>query len=472
MRLGSLIDEIARQAERAADTVSERLFEPTIRLGVSGLSRSGKTVFITSLVANLLDRGRMPQFSAAAQGRIISVFLQPQPDDTVPRFAYEAHLAAMTGAQPVWPQSTRSVSQLRLSFRVQPKGIISGMRGPRTVHLDIVDYPGEWLLDLPLLGLNFAKWSEQSLALAKGRETHAKKFMELVSGANTSAQLDESLAQNLAQTFTRYLSASRDAGYSACSPGRFLMPGDLEGSPALTFCPLPEGVDKRGSLYREFSRRYEAYKAKVIKPFFRDHFAKIDRQVVLIDVLGAVHHGPRAVEDLKAAMVDVLQAFKPGRNTWLGSVLGQKRVEKILFAATKADHLHHFQHKRLDALVQAMVRSAKDRAEFSGAKTGSVALASLRATVEESRKHNGTVLDCVRGTLMETGTEALMYAGELPEDPADLLNTAQSGADKWLDADYAVMQFSPAKVRLKQGMGPPHIRLDKAAEFLLGDRLI
>lgn len=471
MILGSLIDEIARQAERATDTVSERLFEPTIRLGVSGLSRAGKTVFITSLVANLLDRGRMPQFSAAAQGRINSVFLQPQPDDTVPRFAYEAHLAAMTGAKPVWPQSTRSVSQLRLSFRVHPKGIIAGLRGPKTVHLDIVDYPGEWLLDLPLLNLSFEKWSEQSLTLAKGRETHAKKFLKLMSDADTSAQLDELLAQNLAQAFTEYLSESRNVGYSACAPGRFLMPGDLEGSPALTFCPLPMGVDKRGSLYREFSRRYEAYKAKVIKPFFRDHFARIDRQIVLVDVLGAVHHGPKAVADLKMAMVDVLQAFKPGKNTWLGSVLGQKRVEKILFAATKADHLHHSQHNRLEALMQAMVRAAKDRAEFSGAKTSSVALASLRTTIEESRKHNGTVLDCVRGTLLDTGKEALMYAGELPEDPTELLNAVQAGADKWLEADYSVMRFAPAKISMKQGMGPPHIRLDKAVEFLLGDRL-
>jgi predicted YcjX-like family ATPase len=33
------------------------------------------------------------------------------------------------------------------------------------------------------------------------------------------------------------------------------------------------------------------------------------------------------------------------------------------------------------------------------------------------------------------------------------------------------MNFAPAHLTLKQGEGPPHIRLDKAAEFLLGDRL-
>mgnify|MGYP002130546617 CR=1 FL=1 len=44
------------------------LSDPVIRLGVTGLSRAGKTVFITSLVANLLDRGRMAALRAGLEG--------------------------------------------------------------------------------------------------------------------------------------------------------------------------------------------------------------------------------------------------------------------------------------------------------------------------------------------------------------------------------------------------------------------
>ena len=32
------------------------------------------------------------------------------------------------------------MSELRLSFRVQPEGIFGALGGPRTIHLDIVDY--------------------------------------------------------------------------------------------------------------------------------------------------------------------------------------------------------------------------------------------------------------------------------------------------------------------------------------------
>ena len=119
--LTTIADGVADVAQGIYDTGASLLGEPTIRLGVTGLARSGKTVFISSLVANLLDRGRMPHLLAASEGRIAAAYLQPQPDDTIPRFDYEAHMAALLGSPPAWPESTRMVSELRVSLRVRPK---------------------------------------------------------------------------------------------------------------------------------------------------------------------------------------------------------------------------------------------------------------------------------------------------------------------------------------------------------------
>lgn len=469
--IGDIADGLTRGVETTLSTVSEAFFEPVIRLGVTGLSRAGKTVFITSLVANLLDRNRMPGLLAAADGGIRAAYLQPQPDDTVPRFDYEAHLAAMTGPGPHWPESTRAVSELRLSIRVQPGGLVGGLRGPRTVHLDIVDYPGEWLLDLSLLDKSYSKWSSETLSRIAPRES-AAAFLGKLDDTDPKGRLEETEARALADAFTGYLHAARAAGLSDCTPGRFLLPGDLAGSPVLTFAPLPDpGSAPRGSLWREFDRRFEAYKREVVKPFFRDHFSRIDRQVVLVDALGAIHAGPRAVEDLRLAMTDILGAFRPGRNAFLTQLLLGRRVERILFAATKADHLHHRQHAQLTAIMEALMRDAKDRADFAGADTRAMSLASLRATTEDTVEHEGRSLDVVRGILAETGKRAAMYPGKLPDDPAKLLSPARQGAEKWLDADYSVMTFAPQPVSLKPGEGPPHIRLDTAAQFLFGDRL-
>ena len=469
--LSGITDGISRQIEGAVASVSGVFFEPVLRLGVTGLSRAGKTVFITGLVANLLDRGRMLQLSAQAQGRIEAVYLQPQPDDTLPRFAYEDHLAALTGDDPRWPQSTRAVSELRLSFRVRPSGLFGSLTGPRVVHVDIVDYPGEWLLDLALLDKTYAEWSETTLdRIAKRAE--AADFMATARAEDGSLRLVETKAQALAASFTAYLTAARAAGWSDCTPGRFLLPGDLAGSPVLTFAPLPQPADTpRNSLWREMQRRYDAYKSRVVQPFFRDHFARIDRQIVLVDVLGAIHQGPRAVEDLRRTMAEVLAAFRPGRNGWLTGLLGGKRVEKILFAATKADHLHHSQHPALTAIMQAMLREAQSRADFAGAETMAISIASMRCTVEETLTRDGVALDAVRGRQLATGKQVAMYPGQLPSDPARLLSPAREGAEKWLDADYGLMAFAPARSSLRPGEGPPHIRLDRAAEFLIGDRL-
>lgn len=43
---------------------------PTLRLGVTGLSRAGKTIFTTALIHALTQSARMPVFEAAQSGRI------------------------------------------------------------------------------------------------------------------------------------------------------------------------------------------------------------------------------------------------------------------------------------------------------------------------------------------------------------------------------------------------------------------
>ncbi len=61
-----------------------------------------------------------------------------------------------------WPNSTVDISELRLVIDYQRQN-----GATRTLTLDIVDYPGEWLLDLPLLNKSYEQWSAESLALSR-----------------------------------------------------------------------------------------------------------------------------------------------------------------------------------------------------------------------------------------------------------------------------------------------------------------
>ena len=475
--IASLADDVLRLAEDTAQRAGE-VFEPALRIGVTGLNRSGKTVFITSLIANMLARGRMTRLSAQAQGRIEAAMLRPQPDADVPRFEYEDHLAALTGSEPSWPDSTRRTSEIRLSVRFRQTGLIGGLResmlGPGSLHLDIIDYPGEWLLDLPLLNKSWAEWATEALSLARspGRAPLAKDFLRWIDEIKTDPAKDELAAKKGAERFGTYLKAAREAGFSAVAPGRFLMPGDLEGTPALTFAPIDPADGKNAFLNKLMRQRFEAYKRVVVRPFFKDHFARLDRQIVMVDALSAINAGPEAVADLRKAMSEILDCFRHGENTWLSSIMG-KRIERLLFAATKADHIHHTQHNRLEAILDTLVRESIQKAEYRGANVKSVALASLRATQEQTIKENGETLDCIRGRDAASGEELTVFPGALPENPLSILKAARTGQGEgdWLAEDFGFHRFDPPQIPSRIGFGPPHLRLDLAAEFLFGDKL-
>jgi uncharacterized protein len=484
------IAEEARLTARALFDFADHIVHPTVRLGVTGLSSAGKTVFVTALVHNLVDGGRLPVFEPMASGRIARVRLQPQPDDAVPRFDYESHVRSLI-AERRWPESTRRVSELRLVIEYQSS---TGGARHRTLTLDIVDYPGEWLLDLPLLATSYAEWSAHALGLSRAgpRRILSAAWHAHLAGLDPEGPEDEQAALNAARLFTDYLRACRDERYalSLLPPGRFLMPGDLAGSPALTFAPLElsnEGPGPRGSLRSMMERRFEAYKDVVVRPFFRDHFCRLDRQIVLVDALAALNAGPDALKDLRAALAAILACFRTGRRT-LASALFRPRIDRILFAASKADHLHHTGHDRLERILARITERACGEAKFAGARIDVVALAAVRATREVMISRRRDTLPAIVGVpaagehagaeIFDGETEVAVFPGELPGDPEVLfsgIETAFIGlaSGSPLEADYRFLRFRPPVLQTSGNgsAGLPHIRLDRALQFLIGDRL-
>src|SRR6202165_5290849 len=222
------IIEEARLSARALKDYGDHFFHPTVRLGVTGLSRAGKTVFITALIHGLTRGVRFPVSEPFATGRIARARLEPQPDDAVPRFDYENHVRTLI-EQRHWPSSTVDISELRLVIDYQRRN-----GADRTLTLDIVDYPGEWLLDLPLLNKSYQQWSAESLALSRAnlRAPLATPWHAHLATLNAEGREDEQAALAAARLFTEYLRACRDERFamSLLPPGRFLMAGNLAGS--------------------------------------------------------------------------------------------------------------------------------------------------------------------------------------------------------------------------------------------------
>jgi uncharacterized protein len=451
------------------------LVNPTLRLGVTGLSRSGKTIFITALVQALTTGARLPLFEA--QGRITRAYLEPQPDDDLPRFSYEDHIAKLTADERTWPESTKRISQLRVTLEYEPRGIFARNFQSGKLHIDIVDYPGEWLLDLPLMKMSYRQWSAETVAASQKepRASIAQAWVRHLESLDASASANELEAVRAAELFTAYLAACRNDGISLSSlpPGRFLMPGDMAGSPLLTFAPLNmhEHQDyAKGSMGELMERRYNSYVAKVVRPFFFGHFARLDRQIVLVDTLLALNAGPAAIQDLRNALTQVMACFRMGSNSIFSELFGRK-IDRILFGATKADLLHQTSHDRLENILHMIVDDASKRAEFSGAKIEVAAIAAIRATREAKVHQKGEDLPCIAGIPQKDeviGNITFDGIREAAIFPGDLPKTAEAALDGTLQGQLRFVRFRPPVMKDNTF---PHIRLDRTLDFLLGDHL-
>ena len=208
--------------------------------------------------------------------------------------------------------------------------------------------------------------------------------------------------------------------------------------------------------------------------------------MVLVDALAAFNSGPEALHDLEAALAGILDCFRIGRSTLLSSLF-RPRIDRILFAATKADHLHHSSHDRLEAVLRRTVNRAVAKAEDTGADIDVVALAAVRATreaqVQRGREKLPSILgtpasgEVANGEAFDGETEVATFPGDLPADPEELFKgdsafqgLASATAEK---SDFRFLRFRPPQLDNRDADGPmlPHIRLDRALQFLIGDRL-
>ena len=216
-----------------------RSLDRHVRLAVTGLSRAGKTAFITSLVNQLLHvstNPRLPLFSAVREGHLLGAKRVPQIDMHVPRFGYDEGMNALLESPPTWPDPTRDVSQTRLALRYKPqKGPMKLLQDTATLYLDIVDYPGEWLLDLPLLEMDYLSWSQQQAKLLKGKRSElARSWLEMAESFDPLAPADEALIERLSAVFTEYLyKCKAEGGLHWVQPGRLCFPVNW---PARRFC--------------------------------------------------------------------------------------------------------------------------------------------------------------------------------------------------------------------------------------------
>ncbi len=470
---------IAQVSERLVSTISEFNGTASVWVAVTGLSRSGKTVFLTSLIHNLLSSlhspHRMPLLEVVGSRRLIAAHLEDARAHGLPRFPYFSNIEKMAASAPDWPARTVDISEIALELRFVPANTVgkflSELTGsPAKVTVRIVDYPGEWLLDLPLLEQSFTDWSRTTMGLIRSgsRAGIAGDFLSYLDQHPANEPASDEVARKAHDLYCALLVKARDQhGLTYLQPGRFLCRGTLADAPFLWFSPVDirTGVDAPlpHSLGALMAERFEAYKREAVSRFYEDHFRHYSRQIVLVDVLHALLAGREAFEDAQRAVGVIVDSFRYGHGGMLSKLLFGSHIDKVLFAATKADHVPDIQRDHLAALLRNMAALPVLDVKSSNAQFDVTAIASVISTAEESQVIDGQRVQVVVGRPVGAKTQSKFFVGNVPIRPPR--------ADAWGSPFLNVPVFEPPAIDPAPIDGIAHINLDLALEFLLGDKL-
>lgn len=463
--------------KQKANDILNRSIDQHVTLAVTGLSRSGKTAFITSMVNQLLNEGNNSQlsfFNVVHQGRYIAAKRVPQKHLHISRFEYDGAMDALCQSPAKWPEPTSGISELRLAIRYQPKeSLLKYATQAATLYLDITDYPGEWLLDLPMLSQTFEEWSQQMAGLLKQspRVEHAKEFLEKVQSLDPFAAVDENVLADLSQDYTKLLLHFRhQLGLSVIQPGRFILPGELEDAPILQFFPFLDFDNIDGNDYQNakdncylgmLRARYIEYKERVIRRFYKEHFINFDRQIVLADCLTPLNNGPESFADLQNAIAMIMKSFHYGQSSLLSRLFSPK-IDRLLFAATKADHVTPEQHNNLVSLLNKQVYQTKQTLNFDSIKMKTLALASVKATKVGKSQYQGKNIPVIQGRQLATDKIITLFPGTVP--------AAIPNSEYWQQQAFNYITFAPAQSAAHDEC-LSHLRMDQVLQFLLGDKL-
>jgi predicted YcjX-like family ATPase len=426
-----------------------------VRIGVTGLRRAGKTSLLTSLAVNLLATGRgvnaLPALTTHLAGRKLKVALTPSGAESLPRFDAIGKSAALAADPPGWPKPTDAVSLLSLDLDIEQQGAFSALPAQK-LRLEFLDYPGEWLLDLPLLNQDFPAWS-QAILRRLDRHPEAREFLGYVRGLPEGVAAEESLIRGGHDLYVATLRALQANGLSLLQPGRFLMPAPGEAPPWQHFFP----VTGSGKLANLMQARFDAYQKAVSDALAAPGFANIDRLVVAADLLSALHAGKPAFDDAAAALALVASALSQRKPLpLLPSWLQPWGIGRIAFCATKSDHVASRQRANLQALMEKLTE-APSHAAWRG-----FALAAINCTEDFVWTLDGRPVSAVRGHVNGQGV-VRSYPGEVPDRTPELAD--------WAHPFLSLPDFTPKRLESGGRGAIPQLELDRLLVFLLEDML-
>jgi len=445
------------------------------QVGVIGLYRSGKTVFLTSLI-NHLQNHNASRFPVGKQARVWfdgelkAVRFEP--------FPYKERRDLLVNTRR-WPEKTRGVSEYGCRYYRSDWHLSRG-------ELSLLDFPGERLADLIMVHASYAQWSDFLLTLFHDHAEYrglADPYLDLLKqdGLEEGRVIDvyRQLMLGLFMAFRPVVSPS---AFLLAPDGRWIGDPDIARDRVMDHCfsglsadaqfaPLSaEARERFPALHKQFAKRYGAYKRQIALPL-SGWMRSCDALVVLVDVTALLAGGEGMYQGNRELLRNLIDLLKPGKSLFGLSMdllqnvlypfdnrplkrvvdLGWQALSRIAFVATKADKVHESDRDRLRDLVREMTEGlvASHQVKAAALDVGYFACAAVKSTRSTSD-----------GKLQA-------YLG--PDAPLTSFTPArvpETWPMTWKHGEFLFPNVAPW-VPSRRDAPPDHIELNRVADFLM-----
>ena len=443
------------------------------RIGIVGLARAGKTVFLTSLIDHLRhhDPGRF-ELGKDGEARIRKFRTRPV-DDGWAAFPYE-HFRDSLVHHAQWPEKTRDCSQFVCTFE-RSDWLLSD------VKLKLYDFPGERIADAAMAGLDYAGWSDHVLDLFQADSDYrgiVSGFLAATGDENAGErQILDAYRLALARLILNYNHYVTPSTFLLDANGRRARPGTPEEIAAERVSGI-DGDHETAPLSREqrerspglaatFADRYDAYKRDVVVELV-EALRSCHSLIVLVDVVTLLAGGVSMYNGNLRIIEDLFEVLDPGEGP-LGRIIKDSvslvlphtwrpgGIRKVAVAATKLDLVHPSDRGRVTMLLEQMCRrKVEDRDGLDAVFESCSAIASTQVLDGGDRELFGMLTHDTQGQTTPPGAVHRFSVAEPPEEwPLD-----------WPPGQYCFPHVYP-RVPKRQDCPPGQINVDRVLNFVL-----
>ncbi len=388
-----------------------------IKIAVSGSNGSGKTYFIASAINQLLSGKKIQRLARERNiefvGRLISdnnhVNLIDDNNNSksgsgsavISQFPYRTIVDISKGEEGKWLGSTTGVSRALIELEIKSN---NKFFANRFLEIEFIDYPGEWLSDLQLYGKSFSDWGDEVIAdirTSSQKREFAKDWLNSLSSLDIYSYSDGTNDEEIVENYRKYLKSLLLNGFTFVQPSRHLYQTSVADPSIILFSPLPKPKflnAHEDSIYSRFSRRYTRYLKEYVLPVYESWFKDFDRQVVLLDLFKPLAHGKNSLNDLSGSIWQIVQLYKYGSNNILKYLTGRK-VDRVLFCATKSDLILENQRENLLKLLSNTVEEASRELKLQNIDTTILAVASVEGRLKNAIDDNLIIPDKIENVI-------------------------------------------------------------------------